>query len=316
MANNQGDRYFLASRVAVAIAAAMIFAAQPSHAVNHVFATFLDAGEVVSGTPIIALDVPEGRYAVLAKINLDQDDGKIYDKLLTVTCHLHGGAAKVDDQNVIRLHPSATDGSKASDNGSMPFQIIVDAPSETGIHVFCSFPASESRKLSFRFAKITAIKLSGSICERPSPAKCNDSASAVFATFKESGPINPGTPIVKMSIPSGKYAIFAKINIDQDDKSDLVTVACSLLAGPVLDRNVIVLQRSSEKHLDNLAMPFQAVHEFRLQDPVPPEGLHDISLACRIPAGKSTALSFRFAKIMAIRLDGMLCDKESPAVCA
>ena len=129
--------------------------------------------------------------------------------------------------------------------------------------------------------------------------------------------ITPGTPVVKLSVPFGKYAIFAKINIDQDDTTHRATVACTLNASNDLDRNVIALDRSGEKFLDNVAMPFQAVEEVpTFAAPVPPDiPLWDIHLSCRITEGESSLLSFRFAKIMAIKLDGTLCEKESPAVC-
>lgn len=111
------------------VAASLIMAA-PGHAATNVFAAFADSGEVVSGKTIVSVDVPPGRYAVLAKLNLDQDDDN-YSPLLSVTCTL--APANVVDRNLIRLHPSATTGSKASDNASMPFQLITEFRTNTVI---------------------------------------------------------------------------------------------------------------------------------------------------------------------------------------
>jgi hypothetical protein len=287
---------------------------QPSHAASgDVFATFLDSGEIVSGRPIISLNVPSGKYAIFAKINIDQDAGHVGDKFVSVSCTLL--PAKVVDTNMIRLQPNSE---KYLDNGTMPFQVVAELTSNTRIDLTCTFPANLSSKVSFRFAKITAIRFDGSLCEKPSPAICSDLASDVFATFKQSGSIVSGTPIVKLSVPAGKYAIFAKINIDQDDKTSFARPVCTLEAANELDRNVIRLQQSGEMRFDNTAIPFQAVEEFRTEwvDPVPfNPPLHDIRLSCRFTSGDSSALSFRFAKIMAIRLDGSICNRPSPAVC-
>lgn len=317
MLTNRGRRYFISSAIVLgAIAAAMILTGliQPSHAATgDVFATFLDAGEIVSGRPVISLIVPSGKYAVFAKINIDQDAGHVGDKFVSVSCTLR--PAKVLDTNMIRLQPSSE---KYLDNGTMPFQLVVELTSNTQIDLTCTFPTILSSKVSFRFAKITAIKFDGSLCEKPSPAICSDPASDVFATFKQSGSIVSGTPIVKLSVPYGKYAIFAKINIDQDDKYRFARPVCTLEAGTDLDRNVIRLQQSGETRLDNSAIPFQAVEEFRTEwvDPVPFDPpLHDIRLSCRFTTDDSRALSFRFAKIMAIKLDSSICKKPSPAVC-
>jgi hypothetical protein len=316
MLNNSRKRYVAASRFPAAIVAAMIVAGQSSHAANDVFTTFVDAGEIVSGTPILALSIPPGRYAILAKINIDNDDGKLSSRFLAVTCTL--APAQVVDTNVIRFHPSAVTASKASDNFSMPFQVVTELRSNTTIVLVCRFPPLQSRKVSFRFAKMTAIRLAGSICERPSPARCSGAATAVFATFKQSGSITSGASIVKLSVPDGKYAIFAKINIDQDDADDAVRLTCALEAAKDdVDRTVIGLQGSGEQNLDNAAIPFQLVQEFRLEtDPIPPDPpLHDINLSCKVADGESSLLSFRFAKIMAIKLDGVLCEKASGETC-
>jgi len=312
--NNRRQRYVVVSKAAAAIVAGMIFTAQPSHAANDAFTTFVDSGEIVSGMPILALDIPPGRYAILAKINIDNDDGALHQQLLTVTCTL--APAKAVDTNVVRFHPSAITASQASDNFSMPFQVVTDIGSNTRIILVCRFPSELSRKLSFRSAKMTALRLAGPVCERPSPARCRETGTAVSATFKQSGSIPSSAPIVTLSVPDGKYAIFAKINVDQDDADDPVRLTCTLQAAKdAVDRSVIGLQWSGPKQLDNAAIPFQLVREFRSATSRRDPPLHDITLSCRITAGKSSLLSFRFAKVMAIRLDGILCQKASGETC-
>ena len=141
------------------------------------------------------------------------------------------------------------------------------------------------------------------------PISSSHAASSVFATVKESGSITSGSPIVKLTVPAGKYAIFAKINLDQDDDDQIARLVCRLRTTVKLDRNVVPLQDSSIKRLDNAAVSFQIVQEFG-QD-----SFRDITLSCGIQSGGSNQLSFRYAKIMAIRLDGILCEKPSLAVC-
>ena len=132
--------------------------------------------------------------------------------------------------------------------------------------------------------------------------------SDIFATLKDAGTIVSGSPILALTIPPGKYAIFAKINLDQDDPKSTVTVDCSLqTAGVVRDRNVIRLQRSAEKYLDNAAIPFQFAIDLSSN--------YQISLNCKFKSFESSKVSFRFAKLTAIRIDGTLCEKPSPAVC-
>ena len=44
--------------------------------------------------------------------------------------------------------------------------------------------------------------------------------------------------------------------------------------------------------------------------------VNDIVLSCSFATLKSSLLSFRFARITALRLDGVLCDESSPADCS
>ncbi len=134
-------------------------------------------------------------------------------------------------------------------------------------------------------------------------------ASDVFAVFKESGSIVSGSPIVALTVPPGRYAIFAKINVDQDDTTHHVTVECTLKAGGDLDLNVIRLQSSGTFRVDNGTIPLQIVESLAR------ERAHDIVLSCTFAKLKSSLLSFRSARITALRLDGSLCDKANPAEC-
>jgi hypothetical protein len=132
-------------------------------------------------------------------------------------------------------------------------------------------------------------------------------ASDVFAAaFKESGSIASGKPIVSLSVPGGLYAIFGKINLDYDFPHNSATVVCSLLAGGDVDRDVSRLEPSGQ--FDNAAIRLQLVTE------LPVDVRTEIELSC-VKDFETTPVSFRFAKISAIRLDGKRCEKPSPANC-
>jgi hypothetical protein len=149
-----------------------------------------------------------------------------------------------------------------------------------------------------------AMILTGSV--QPSHA-----AIDAFAAFKDSGSIVSEKPIVTLRVPGGLYAIFGKINIDQDDTAKWVTVVCTLQAGDDVDRDVSRLQHSGGAALsvDNAAIRLQLVHV------LPSDALTNIELSCKFDASESSLLSFRFAKITAIRLDGQRCEQPSPAKC-
>jgi hypothetical protein len=140
-------------------------------------------------------------------------------------------------------------------------------------------------------------------------ARLCHATSDVFAVVEKSGAIVPGKAVLTLWVPGGKYAIFAKINLDQDDTSSGARLVCTLKAGAVEDLNIVRLQASSEKALDNTAVAFQGVHEFGLGS------VSDITVTCRFPPDDSSTLSFRFAKLMAIRLDGTLCEEHVLAIC-
>jgi hypothetical protein len=141
------------------------------------------------------------------------------------------------------------------------------------------------------------------------PVQAGDTLTNVAHVVAPSGSIVSGQPILTLKLFSGGiYAIFAKLNLDQDDTIHMVTVTCTLTAGPDLDLNVVRLQPSG-KSVDNATIPFQIVQSFRRNTQ------NDIVLSCTFPNLKSSLLSFRFAKITAIQLDGVLCEHASPADC-
>jgi hypothetical protein len=173
MPNNDVARNVFRSPIALGvIAAAMILtgSVRPSHAATDVFAAFKDSGSITSGKPIVTLRVPGGLYAIFGKLNIDQDDTV---KWVTVVCALQAGTDV--DQEVSRLQHSGG-ASLAVDSAAVRLQLVHVLPSDerTNIELSCKFNASESSLVSFRFAKITAIRLDGQGCEQPSPAKCLD----------------------------------------------------------------------------------------------------------------------------------------------
>jgi hypothetical protein len=141
------------------------------------------------------------------------------------------------------------------------------------------------------------------------PIQPSRAETDVFSTFADAGSIGSGSPIITLNVPGGRYAIFAKLGLEQDDTTSLVTVTCTLRAGGDFDRDLIRLAPSGLNRLDLAVIPFQVVHAFR------PGTNNNIILSCTFTAAQSSLMSFRFAKITAIRVDGLFCNKPSPAVC-
>ena len=272
-----------------------------SDAATDVFATVTKSGAIVSGggcptavcaadTPIAELIVPAGRYALLAKVNLDHDA----NGFATVVCALRVGTLDLD-LNVIRLQPS---GESHIDNAVSPLQAVPDVGRDTQILLSCKFqntPIPDSTlgpgKISFRFARITAIKIDGMLWRIRAPhtaSRCPDDAICLQAADRRGLDRRRDNPHRRGASRScherrvrrrreirldrrGKgradtvgsrrqSAIFAKINLDQDDASasTVARIDCVLKASAVEDLNVIRLQFSSEKELDNTAVAFQA----------------------------------------------------------
>jgi hypothetical protein len=137
----------------------------------------------------------------------------------------------------------------------------------------------------------------------------SDAANDVFATFRDSGSMVSDENIVTLRVPGGLYAIFGKINIDQDDTTGFVTVTCTLQAAFDVDRDVSRLQRSSTFTVDNSTIRLQLVPLLSFDDTNP------ITLSCKFDSSESSNVSFRFARITAIRLEGNRCRKPSPGDC-
>ena len=130
----------------------------------------------------------------------------------------------------------------------------------------------------------------------------------IFGTSRRAGKVTSGRPIVTLTVAGGKYAIFAKINLDQDDSSSPAGITCDLLADD-LDRSRVTLQSSGIRRLDNAVIPFQVVQEFSERF------MTDLTITCSFPKGDSSLLSFRSARIMALRIEGALCEEDSVATC-
>jgi hypothetical protein len=73
--------------------------------------------------------------------------------------------------------------------------------------------------------------------------------------------------------------------------------------------SIATVQSSGLKRLDNAVIPFQIVQEFSERF------MTDLTIACSFPNGDSSLLSFRSAKIMALRIEGELCEEDSVATC-
>ena len=163
-----GTRDFFGSAIAAAaiMGAIVLMSIQPGYAANDIYATVKDAGSIVSGEPIVSLRVPGGLYAIFGKINIDQDT----KEWVTVVCTLR--AALDIDRDVSRLQPSGYGSSV--DNATIRLQLVtvLDFDDTNAIELSCKFEASESSLLSFRSARITAIRLDGNRCSKPSPADC------------------------------------------------------------------------------------------------------------------------------------------------
>ena len=134
--------------------------------------------------------------------------------------------------------------------------------------------------------------------------------SSVFASNDSGGTITSGVPIATLTVPAGKYAVFAKINIDHDDTvTKWMTITCTLRADTSIDQDVVRLHGSDDQAaVDKITLPLQLVHTFAK------DMGNNITLFCEFASWVSL-VSFTFAKITAIRLDGRFCKKRSPASC-
>jgi hypothetical protein len=185
MSTKRKERFFgRTALLSIAAAAFLGATVPPSHAQSDVFSAFNASGPLVSGAHIIELVVPPGRYAILAKINVDNDrtcpdlpDPAAFcsSYFVTVACTLLAGT--VPDRNVVRLQPSATVGDDPVhqfDNAAIHLQLAREFPSNNTIVLRCTFefPDGGTGPVSFRFARITAIRVDGTLCKKKSPAIC------------------------------------------------------------------------------------------------------------------------------------------------
>jgi hypothetical protein len=80
------------------------------------------ATKIVSGSTLATLLVPDGQWAIFAKMNLDNDTSQVH----TVDCKLSAG---VDfDQNVARLGPT---GLNNTDMAALAFNVVHTFPGES-----------------------------------------------------------------------------------------------------------------------------------------------------------------------------------------
>ena len=137
-----------------------------------VFSVFKDKttppnGGAISGTLDVkaTLKVPDGKYLVVAKMNVDNDTSSTQ----TVDCRLVAGAAF--DRNIVRLAPSGTTN---VDNGALAFTLVHTFPGTSEvrhneIHIGIMSPQQgSSPNVAAGRLKITAMSVD-SILNEPAP---------------------------------------------------------------------------------------------------------------------------------------------------
>ena len=83
-----------------------------------------------------------------------------------------------------------------------------------------------------------------------------------FSVFKDQAiKVNSATPVATLLVPDGQWAIFAKLNLD-NDSPEVHTVNCKLSAGVDFDQNVARLGPSGLNNTDMAALAFNVVHTF------------------------------------------------------
>jgi hypothetical protein len=126
------------------------------------FSVFNDqATKIISGTTLATLLVPDGRWAIFGKMNLDNDAPEVH----TVDCKLSAG---VDfDQNDARLGPS---GLNNTDMAALAFNVVHTFPgtseqAKNAITLLCVLDKAGANVAAGRI-KITAIRVA-SISNHP-----------------------------------------------------------------------------------------------------------------------------------------------------
>jgi hypothetical protein len=83
-----------------------------------------------------------------------------------------------------------------------------------------------------------------------------------FSVFRDQATkIISGTTLATLLVPDGQWAIFAKMNLD-NDAPEAHTVDCKLSAGVDFDQNVVRLRPSGVTNTDMAALAFNVVHTF------------------------------------------------------
>jgi hypothetical protein len=93
----------------------------------------------------------------------------------------------------------------------------------------------------------------------------NAAAEGVFASFKN-GPVevpNTLTTISSLTVPAGKYAVLAKVTVEDTDPGFDTTSFCQLNAGGTLDNGEAYAETSNEAPNDSgLVIALEVVREF------------------------------------------------------
>ncbi len=130
--------------------------------------------------------------------------------------------------------------------------------------------------------------------------------SDVFGTFANSGTVVSGTPFITLFVPKGKYAIFGKVGLDQDTGVGTSTVNCTLQAGVNSDLDIVRVTGTAT--FNYTVIPLEVTNEFLSTV----TSSNKITISC---THSSPKLSFVQAKILAVRVDGLRCNKVNPGIC-
>ena len=119
-----------------------------------------------------------------------------------------------------------------------------------------------------------------------------------FSVFKDQAiKVNSATPVATLLVPDGQWAIFAKLNLD-NDSPEVHTVNCKLSAGVDFDQNVARLGPSGLNNTDMAALAFNVVHTF---PGTSSEAKNAITLLCSLDKTTANVAAGRI-KITAIRV--------------
>jgi hypothetical protein len=122
-----------------------------------------------------------------------------------------------------------------------------------------------------------------------------------FSVFKDQAfKINSGTPVATLLVPDGPWAIFAKMNLD-NDSPEVHTVDCKLSAGVDFDQNVARLGPSGLNNTDMAALAFTVVHTFPGASEQPKNAITLLCVldkaAANVAAGRIKITAMRVASI-------------------